>query len=287
VKIKYLRKRERLMSFLIIDRTKCNRDAICATECPSRVIEMKADGGFPSLTSLAKELCIQCGHCVAVCPAGALSLQLMKPEECPPVQKELLVSIEHVEHLIRSRRSVRTYKKNKIDRDIINHLIDIACYTPSIKNLQPVHWLVIEDAGEVNRLASTVVNWIRSMIQGQFEARYSRSATKLIVDKWQDGVDMICHDAPHMIVAHGLKDSRASLTSSMIALTTLELAAYPFGLGTYWAGYFYAAVNFYPPMIKALKIPHNHQCFGALMIGYPKFRYYRIPLRKKPSITWR
>jgi nitroreductase/NAD-dependent dihydropyrimidine dehydrogenase PreA subunit len=275
------------MSFLTIDQAKCNRDAICVSECPSRVIEMKANGGFPSLTSLAKELCIQCGHCVSVCPEGALSLEIMKPEECRPVQKELLVSKEHMEHFIRSRRSVRTYKKIKVDHDIINQLIDIASYTPSIKNLQPVNWLVIENAGEVNRLASIVVNWIRSMIQGEFEARYSHSAMKLIVDKWQDGVDMICHNAPHMIVAHGLKDSRASLTSSIIALTTLELAAYSFGLGTCWAGYFYAAANFYPPMIEALHIPHNHQCFGALMIGYPKFQYYRIPLRKKPSIILR
>jgi len=275
------------MSFLRIDRKKCNRDAICVAECPSKVITMEPGKGFPSLIPLAQELCIQCGHCVAVCPVGALSLKIMKPDECLPVQKESLISAEHMEHLIRSRRSIRTYKKKKVDRQIIHQLIDVACYCPSIKNLQPVHWLVIEDEGEVNHLASIVVDWIRLMHKGQLEARYPKSAMKLIVDKWQDGIDMICHGAPHMIVTHGLKNLRASLTSCIISLSTFELAAYSFGLGACWAGYFYSAATFYTPMLKALGIPDNHQCFGALMIGYPKFRYYRIPLKKKASITWR
>jgi hypothetical protein len=38
---------------------------------------------------------------------------------------------------------------------------------------------------------------------------------------------------------------------------------------------------------EALALPEKHQAFGALMIGYPRFRYQRIPIRKEPKIIWR
>ena len=66
-----------------------------------------------------------------------------------------------------------------------------------------------------------------------------------------------------------------------------SLGATGMGLGGCWAGYFNAAVNTFPPMQQALGLPEGHQCYGAMMIGYPKFRYHRMPERKAPSITWR
>lgn len=275
------------MSLFKVDQEKCRRDGICMAECPGGIIEIGREGGLPVPTELAESLCIQCGHCVAVCPEGALSLETMKVHECPSVGNGFSVPAGHMELLIRTRRSIRTYKKKRVQRNILKRLIETARYAPSIKNLQPVHWLVIEHRSEVDRLASIVVEWMKSMIEGAHKARYSPLALSHITEKWVKGEDLICHGAPHVIVVHGPKDSRASLTSCIIALTTLELAAHSFGLGTCWAGYFYAAANSYPPMIEALGISDDHQCFAAMMIGYPRFRYHRIPVKKKASITWR
>jgi len=276
-----------MMSFFTVDLKKCRRDGICMAECPGGIIEMTVEGGFPEQNELAERLCIKCGHCVAVCPEEALSLDTMIPYECALVAKGFSVPSEHIEHLILTRRSIRTYKKNQVKRSILKRLIDMARYAPSIKNLQPVHWLVIEQRSEVDRLASVVVEWMKSMVEGKNKARYSPLALSHIIEKWEKGDDLICHGAPHLIAVHGPKDSRASLTSCIIALTTFELAAHSFGLGSCWAGYFYAAANLYPPMIGALDLPGNHQCFAAMMIGYPKYRYDRIPVKRKASITWR
>ena len=80
------------MSHFIIDQDKCKRDGICAAECPMRIIEFKADH-VPTPVENAEELCIHCGHCVAICPHGAFSLADMKPEECPPVKNDLALSV--------------------------------------------------------------------------------------------------------------------------------------------------------------------------------------------------
>jgi len=40
-------------------------------------------------------------------------------------------------------------------------------------------------------------------------------------------------------------------------------------------------------MKEALQLPEEHQTFGAMMVGYPRHRFRRIPLRNKPTIIWR
>ena len=73
----------------------------------------------------------------------------------------------------------------------------------------------------------------------------------------------------------------------MIAMTHLELAAIAYGLATCWAGYFTGAAKTWPPMQEALALPEDHELAYAMMIGYPKYKYQRIPVRNAADITWR
>jgi nitroreductase len=108
------------------------------------------------------------------------------------------------------------------------------------------------------------------------------------VDNSDRGIDMILRGAPHVIVAHCDKQYGALGPSAcVIAATYLELAAYGMGLGACWAGYFQVASGAYKPLAEALALPENHQVHAALMVGYPKHRFSRIPLRNQPVVTWR
>jgi nitroreductase len=90
-----------------------------------------------------------------------------------------------------------------------------------------------------------------------------------------------------LIITHAEKENRMAPTTCTIALTYLELAATSMGLGGCWAGYFNAAATLFPPMMKALGLPEGHQCYGAMMVGYSKFNYHRLPTRNTPEILWR
>jgi heterodisulfide reductase subunit A-like polyferredoxin len=52
-----------------IDKTKCTQCQKCARECGLDIITA-ANGGFPQIHDPGK--CFACGHCVAVCPSGAM-----------------------------------------------------------------------------------------------------------------------------------------------------------------------------------------------------------------------
>ena len=269
-----------------VDPEKCSRDRICVEACGGRLIEMGEADLVPTLTADAEELCINCGHCVVVCPTGALALHTMEPGDCPQIKEELHIDLEQAEQFLRSRRSIRNYREKPVERDKLNKLIQVSGYAPSAHNDRPVHFLVIEDKGEVRRLSSLVVDWMRMTIN---EAPVLAKTFHFdrVVGLWDGGKDLICRNAPHLIVAHAAENARLAQVDCILALAYAELIAPPLGLGTTWAGYVMGATSFYPPLMKALNLPEGHKCFGVIMVGYPKLKFVRMPLRNLPAVEWR
>lgn len=274
------------MSLITISEDKCKKDGLCALECPMHIIRMPDKEHFPESIPEAEELCINCGHCLSVCPHGALTHRDTAPDSCVSVQKELIPSPEQVAHLLQTRRSARAFKDKPVDRTLIEQCIDAARYAPSGHNNEPVHWLVIHDPAQTKHLSSIVCDWMRMLVDNKMPIAQTLHLD-LVVNKWDKGVDCILRGAPHIVVAHADKTDLTSQAAATIALTYLELAAHGLGLAATWAGYFHAAAAMYPPLLQELSLPENHQCFGAMMIGLPKMKYYRIPPRKPARITWK
>ncbi len=278
--------KEVLLTAFTVDADKCKRDRICVEECPRRVIEMKSKERPPSPTADFEQSCLRCGHCVAVCPGGAFKLSWMAPEDCLPIKKALKLNNDQAEQFLRVRRSIRNFKDQKVDRRVLERVLEMGGHAASAKNEQPWHWLVVEDTAEVQRLAGLVVDWMHVMIK-KYRADAMRRGFPAIVAAWAIGKDRVCRDAPHVIVAHA--DNRWPFGSEDCAnaLTYLDLYAHHLGLGTCWGGYFYTAANNYPPLFEALGLPANHRVCGAMMVGYPVWTYHRCPPRKLLRVRWK
>jgi nitroreductase/NAD-dependent dihydropyrimidine dehydrogenase PreA subunit len=276
---------EAAMKLLEVDQESCHQDGICAAVCPVGIIDFRK-GAYPTPIGEAEELCVRCGHCVAVCPTGSLSHREMPVDRCPPIQKAFDLSAEHCEHFLRSRRSIRVYKDQPVPREEISGLIEVARYAPSGHNSQCAEWLVLDNRDELNRLAGIVADWARWMIDKMPQVALPMHMDKLL-RRWEEGKDVILRDAPVVIVAHAEENNRMAPSTCTIALAYLELAAISRRLGCCWAGYFNVAATTFPPMKEALALPKGHQAFGSMMVGYPKFSYHRLPLRKPPPISWR
>lgn len=274
------------MSLFNVDQKKCKQDGICATECPAQIIVQIDKKSFPSLLENGEEFCINCGHCVAVCPHGALTLSTMPLSACMPIQKNLLLNTDTVKQLFQSRRSIRQYKGKVISHKLLAELIDTARYAPTGSNKQQVHWTVFQNPENVHKLAEMAVDFMRIMLPVMTDEATVRRFRR-IVDAWDNGIDRIMRGAPHLIVVHCPTDLSFPAADCAIALTYLELYAHARGLGTCWAGYFTAFAALHEPIIKELDLPAGHKCFGAVMLGYPKHRYHRIPKRNEPLISWR
>ena len=274
------------MSLFTIDQKKCKRDGMCAKVCPAQIIIQADKESFPTLLENSEEFCINCGHCAAVCPHGALILNMMPLAECPKIQHDLFPQAAQIRQLLMARRSIRFYKDRVVAHDLLEELIDTARYAPTASNKQQVQWMVFENPDEVNRLASMVIDWTRLMLLLMPDDIMARKMKSRIAD-WDKGKDQILRGAPHLIVVHSQADLPFAEADCVIALTYLELYAYAKRLGTCWAGYLTAAANFHEPLKQALGFPQGHKCFGAVMLGYPQYKYTRIPVRNAPVVTWR
>ena len=274
------------MSFVTIDREKCRRDGICAAECPSKIIVQADRKSFPALIENGEALCINCGHCVAVCPYGALSLSAMPLAACPPVQENLPGDAELLKQFLQTRRSIRSYKTKVVSQKLLKELIEVARYAPTAHNMQKVNWTVFQNPEDVQKLAAMTVDFMKSVLpvltDESLIGRFRR-----VIEAWDNGIDRVLRSAPHLIVVHGPADEFFSATDCAGALSYLKLYTHAKGLGTCWAGYFTVASNHHEPLTKALALPTGHKCFGAVILGYPRYRYYRIPKRNAPLVTWR
>ena len=153
------------MGLLVIDESKCKKDGICAGECPVAIIQLQEGDGYPELVPGGDAVCLICGHCVAVCPHGALSHEKIPIKDCPSIKKELTINEEQAVQFLRSRRSVRFYKEQPVEKDKIQRLIEIARYAPTGSNSQLVEWLVFTDKAKINKLAELTVDWMRHILK--------------------------------------------------------------------------------------------------------------------------
>jgi len=274
------------MATITIDEAECIRDGLCVAECPGRLLQMATSDSCPVTTPDFEDYCLNCGHCVAVCPTGALSLDGIKPEDCIPMTQDLLVTPEQAEQFLTGRRSIRTFKQKTVAQPVLEKLLHIAGAAPSAKNQQPWHWIVVQDPQEVRRLAGMVIDWMKGLIKADPNMAAERGFTR-VVAAWNNGEERICRGAPHIIIAHGDKAWGFGTEDCSLAISLLDLYATSLGLGCCWGGYFYSAINNHRPLFKELDLPDHHKAFGAIMVGYPKFKYRRIPLRNPSRVSWK
>jgi len=276
------------MSIIEINQETCNKCGICADECPRRIITLP-DGGFPQLLAALEASCNACGHCVAVCPRGSLGHRYSPLALSPGIQEGLKATPEQVEQLLKGRRSARVFKKQPVPREIITRLIGDARYAPTGHNLQEVEWLVIDNKKELDHIEDLGIEWMQWMIKELPKmAAESNMEEKLARQKQKH--DAFLRGAPALIVTHAGKGGSVSLLGaidSANALSFMDLAACSLGLATCWAGYIYIMANTFPPVMQALALPEGHIALGCILLGYNKFKYHRIPVRKAPGITWR
>jgi len=262
------------MASIYVNQDKCIKDSFCIRECPMKIIR-KDCNGYPEYDDNAGDKCIDCGHCVAICPHKAIALNNHKENDYEDVLPELQIDKKQMTQLIKSRRSVRQFKKQAVAKDKIIKLLDSVRWAPSAINAQPVNWIVVDGNEATHKIAQMVADWMEE-----------KQILKPMFNAWNHGNDCILRDAPNLLIAHAKESGFDPVIDCSIATTTFELAASVENIGACWAGIFIRAANDHKPLSEFLNVPEGNKICSALMFGYPKFKYPRIPTRNKSNVSW-
>jgi len=269
------------MGLLTIDEKKCKKDGFCVNECSAAIINF-GENGVPVMLPDAEARCMDCGHCVAICPHDAL-LHARIPETA--IQPSLVINDAQAEQFLRSRRSVRRYQAKPVEKEKIQRLIEVARYAPTAGNGQPVEWIVISDKELLRRIGSLTVEWIRELMKNP-QAVAAAPYLPAAVAAWDAGMDSVLRGAPVLVTAITPSYAGLGLVDLTLALSYLDVFAQTMGLGTCWAGLAAGAMENSAAVREAAGIPENYTRYYPIMLGYPAVRYHRLPGRKDPKITF-
>ncbi len=272
------------MGLLIIDESKCKQDEFCARECPAAIIRLPKDG-FPEIVTGGEIGCIRCGHCVAVCPHGALSHADVLIDSSPEILETLKIDEAQAEQFLRSRRSVRIFKDKPVEQQKLQDLIRIARYAPTGGNTQSVEWIAITDRTRLKNISALVMDWLRELVKDPKVVAASPYLPNIVV-AWDTGYDSVLRNAPAVIVASAPPEIMTGQVDVTIAVTYLDLMAGAMGLGACWAGLLQGALSAVPSLKETVGIPADHPHHYPIMVGYNAVKHYRLPERKEPKIVF-
>jgi nitroreductase/NAD-dependent dihydropyrimidine dehydrogenase PreA subunit len=269
------------MTLITVNKETCTKCGLCSKMCS--IIYFK-EGSFPRQLPGTDEFCLRCGHCLGVCPTGSLIHQEMPVEQTHPIDKTQEINFKQSAQLIKGRRSIREYLDKDVSKEEIERIIEVARYSPTGHNNQEVQWLVINNRAFIRKLSAIGADWLRYMLKtNPGMADMFKGAVQAV----EMGQDIFLRDAPAIVMAFAEKNNAMCATDCAIALGYFDLAAKTAGLGCCWAGFFYMSAGNYPAMMKAIDLPEGMAPYGALMVGYPKYKYHRAPARKPARIIYR
>ncbi len=270
------------MSIFLVDEKTCSKCGACIEVCPRGIISLQ-DGGYPEQLPVADETCDKCGACLIVCPSDSFIHRDIPLGECLPIESALEIGFDQCAQLIKTRRSIRSYKDKPVAREDIARLIDIARYSPTGNNIQNVRWLVFDDKDEIQRFREVGNDWMIGVLRN---APAYAPLADIFLKRKEAGIDGFLRGAPAIVATYG-PNAPGSPPGSLVALAYFDLAANSMGLGCCWNGFFTGAANNLPPIKEAIGLPEGQQIYGSMLLGYPKYKYHRMPIRNTANVTWR
>ena len=145
--------------------------------------------------------------------------------------------------LAEKRRSIRSYKSEPVPEDVVNEVLLAGSLAPTAKNLQPIHFIVVQQPEQLDKLAAA------------YPAPFLREAPVVIV---------ICVEPAAGWTRDRYDGKNYCEVDAAIAVDHMTLAAADNGIGTCWIAAFDPA-----KVSEAMNLPSNVEPLLLLPMGYP------------------
>ncbi|ADW16816.1 nitroreductase [Desulfobulbus propionicus DSM 2032] len=265
-----------------IDRDLCIQCGACADDCPFHIIDLT--DGYPALNPAREHHCIQCQHCLAVCPTAALSICGCDPHQSLPLPQSL-PSGQQMEALIRGRRSVRRYHPEALDPALIADLLRTVANAPTGKNNRQCLFTVIEDRASMDVFRRETMEGLRRAVASK-RLSEGLSYFRHVVTAWDQGKDIIFRNAPHLLMVSAPPTITTPDADLLIAMSYFELLAASKGIGTLWNAMIrWALATIDTDLYRLLGIPDDHVKGYTLLFGRPAVHYHRTVQRDEARIN--
>lgn len=284
-----------------IDRDRCSRCGLCTTVCPHRLLHLDDE-----CVVVGDGNCMGCGHCQAICAAGAVAIDGLSARLGLQRIEEHLTAIAPGEYdcdelvrLMRSRRSCRNYSRRPVELALLEDLVRVATTAPSGTNSQSWDFVILPGRGDVEvlggqtaefyrqlnrRAANPLIRLLAGPVAGRALAAYYRNHAQAVAQALRDwdeaGVDRLFHGAPAAILVTGKRWASCPAEDALLATQNILLAAHALGLGTCLIGYVVEAMRRSRRIRRLMALAADEEVYSVIGIGYPAVRYGQVAGRR-------
>lgn len=287
------------MTTIQLHQQRCKPCLLCVRECVAGA--WREVDGRPVMA--APELCNRCGHCMAVCPRQAITHHALDPRQIRRTLRTRLKPDIYME-IVRSRRSIRQYRKDPVPDRRIQEILELAGHSPTASNQQNVGYTVITDKvllAEISRSVFGIGRWIFSQtrrgagkwlyvlfkkISPTNDLERYLAPMPYYISQWDEGRDYVLHQAPVLVLVHGPRKGAFHSENCNIAAANIMNYAHAGGLGTCYIGFLCIALNFSRTLRSKVQLPEGRKAYACIVMGYPAYRHSYTASRKKPVIRW-
>lgn len=227
---------------------------------------------MPSISEENESGCLKCQHCLAVCPTGAVSVLGKNPADSQPISAGSIPTFKQMDHFVRARRSIRHYKDENVDRDLIDSLLKSLAHVPTGCNAEELTFNVIDDKDVMHNFSNQLVTALQDASANNasdhpFLAQIEHMSP-------QEIARIVFRDAPHALIVTAPPDAPCANEDVALSLAYFELLAQSAGLGTVWWGFLRLTSGIVPTVKAILGIPEDH-IYYAILFGYPQIEFAR------------
>lgn len=229
--------------------------------------------------------CMSCGHCVSVCPTGALMNSRCPWDETEPIPMPVLDSATAM-NFLRMRRSIRNFTDELVSEDKLKALLEAGRYAPTAANSQGLYYVVVSDPELIHQITEATAAWMQEEIDNHSpRRRYFMKVLEVYRDR---KIDIIGRNARQLIFTLARRLNVTGVSNCEQAQAYIELYAPTLGLGTTIMGFIETCCQAdYKPMRELLQVPNKQVIVGCMLVGYPKYKYHRLVDRQHLKVEFR
>jgi len=178
---------------------------------------------------------------------------------------------------IGGRRSVRGYTDEPVSKEQIEAVLEAGVWAPTALDREPWRFIIIED----RELIRYVSEETKSLLQRM---------RSMIAKRFQTGTDVLCYDAPVLILVCAQKEeeeylNHLNLIDGVLAAQNMFLKAFELGLGTCYTGSI-NLLSYKPEVLKKVGLPDGYELIVPFVLGHPKTKQAAGRRNKPQVLRW-